>query len=81
MTEWTNQTAPPSHGPLFQAALGGTPALFSGGTVASVTGPRRFEFTAPHGLNPGQGVTFGGGDPVCGGDAECDHCVYQCSVH
>src|SRR5579862_3095951 len=23
MTEWTNQSAPPSHGPLFQAALGG----------------------------------------------------------
>src|SRR5579862_6669577 len=23
MTEWTNQSVPPSHGPLFQAALGG----------------------------------------------------------
>src|SRR5271155_2239906 len=36
MTEWTDQTAQPSHGPLFQAAMGGTPVFYTGGTVASV---------------------------------------------
>ncbi|MGH9593160.1 MAG: hypothetical protein ACRD5L_08720 [Bryobacteraceae bacterium] len=60
LTEWTNQAAQPSHGPLFQAALGGTPALFAGGSVASVTGTTEIAFTAPHGLAPGSGITFGG---------------------
>src|SRR5580700_1574180 len=50
MTEWTDQTNPPSHGPLFQATMGGTPVLFNGGTVASVTGGTEIQFTAPHGL-------------------------------
>ncbi len=60
MTEWTNQSAQPSHGPLFQAALGGTPALYAGGTVASVTGTTEITFTAAHGLSPGRAITFGG---------------------
>jgi hypothetical protein len=60
MTEWTDQTNPPSHGPLFQAAMGGTPVLFNGGTVASVTGGTEIQFTAPHGLTAGQAVTFSG---------------------
>lgn len=59
MTEWVNQAAAPSQGPLFQAALGGTPILFAGGTVASVTSGTQVQFTAPHGLTPGQGVTSG----------------------
>src|SRR5271157_600416 len=48
MTEWTNQTAPPSEGPLFQAAMGGTPLLYNGGTVAVVTGTTQIQFTAAH---------------------------------
>ena len=60
MTEWTNQAAPPSHGPLFQAATGGTPVFFTGGTVASVTGGNEIQFAAPHGLIVGQAVTFSG---------------------
>jgi len=60
MTEWTNRTAPPSHGPLFQAAMGGTPILFNGGTVASTNGGTGITFSAPHGLSPGQGVSYGG---------------------
>jgi hypothetical protein len=60
MTEWVNQSAQPSHGPLFQAALGGTPALFGGGTVASVTSTTQIAFNAPHGLTPGHAITFGG---------------------
>jgi hypothetical protein len=59
MTEWTNQTATPSHGPLFQAAMGGTPVFFNGGTAATVTGTQ-IQFTSPHGLAAGQGVAFGG---------------------
>ena len=60
MTEWTNQAAPPSEGPLFQAAMGGTPLLFNGGTVASATGGTQIQFSAPHGLSAGQAVTFSG---------------------
>ncbi|MGD1092839.1 MAG: hypothetical protein ABSB35_12725 [Bryobacteraceae bacterium] len=60
MTEWTSQPNPPSHGPLFQAAMGGTPLLYCGGTVALVTGGTQIQFSAPHGLASGQGVTFSG---------------------
>ncbi|HML15628.1 MAG TPA: hypothetical protein VK419_01330 [Bryobacteraceae bacterium] len=60
MTEWTDQTAQPSHGPLFQAGMGGTPAIWNGGTVASVTNQTEIQFTAPHGLSAGQAVTFSG---------------------
>ncbi len=59
MTEWTNQPAAPAQGALFQAAMGGSPILFSGGTVASSSGTQ-VTFTAPHGLSAGQGVTFSG---------------------
>jgi hypothetical protein len=60
MTEWTNQTLPPTHSPLFQAALGAAPVTFTGGTIASITNQTSLVFTAAHGLNVGQGVTFGG---------------------
>jgi hypothetical protein len=60
MTAWTNQGAQPSLGPLFQAAMGGTPAFFNGGTVASVTGGTQVQFSAAHGLSAGQAVTFAG---------------------
>ncbi len=59
MTEWVDQTSAPSEGPLFQAALGAAPVLYSGGTVASVTGQTQIAFTAPHGLSPGQAITAG----------------------
>ena len=45
MTEWTNQTQPPSHGPLFQAALGAAPVTYSGGTVASITNQTSLQFS------------------------------------
>lgn len=60
MTEWTNQADLPTHSPLFQAAMGGTPVFFTGGTVASVTGGTQIQFSAAHGLAPGQGLTFSG---------------------
>ena len=60
LTEWTNQSVPPSYGPLFQAGMGGSPLLFAGGTVASTNGSTGVTFTAPHGLAVGQAVTSGG---------------------
>jgi len=60
LTEWTDQTTAPSEGPLFQAAMGGTPVFYNGGTVATVTGQTEIQFTAPHGLSAGQAVTFSG---------------------
>ena len=60
LTNWAQGTANPSYGPLFQAALGGTPAHFAGGTAASTTGNGRLAFTAPHGLSVGQAVSSGG---------------------
>lgn len=60
MTQWTDQALPPTHGPLFQAAMGGSPVLFGGGTVAALTGETQIQFSAAHGLTPGQGVTSGG---------------------
>ncbi len=60
MTEWPDQTALPPQGPLFQGAMGGTPIFYNGGTVASVANQTEIQFTAPHGLAAGQGVTFSG---------------------
>jgi hypothetical protein len=60
MENWTDPTAPPPHGPLFQACLGGAPTQSPGGTVASTSGSSTLAFTAPHGLAPGGAVTSGG---------------------
>ncbi len=58
MTSWTNAPAEPAYGPLFQAALGGAPTMFAGGTVASAADAKTIRFTAAHGLTPGQAVTI-----------------------
>ena len=60
LTAWSNTSAPPAYGPLFQCAMGGAPVIWGGGTVASVTGGTEIAFTAAHGLSPGQAVTFSG---------------------
>lgn len=60
MTQWTDQTSPPSHTPLFQAAMGASPVIFAGGTVAGVTGETQIEFGAAHGLTPGQAISSAG---------------------
>lgn len=60
MSSWTNAPAAPAHGPLFQAALGGDPRMFAGGTVASVPTTTSVVFSGSHGLDIGQGVVFGG---------------------
>jgi len=60
LTAWSNTSAPPAYGPLFQGAMGGVPVIWVGGTVASVTGGTEIAFTAAHGLSPGQAVTASG---------------------
>jgi hypothetical protein len=59
LTSWAKSQPGPAYGPLFQAALGGTPQEFPGGTVASCTGDGRLGFTAEHGLQVGQAVASG----------------------
>ena len=59
LTSW-NKPAIPGYGPLFQAALGGTPLSFGGGTVASSTAGGRLGFGGSHGLSVGQAVSSGG---------------------
>jgi hypothetical protein len=50
----------PGYGPLFQAALGGAPLTFSGGTAASADSNGRLAFGSPHGLAAGQAVSSAG---------------------
>ena len=61
MTSWDNPSAgPPSYSPLFQASLGATPLLFTGGTAAVGSTLTSLAFSAPHNLVPQQAVTHGG---------------------
>jgi len=61
LTSWQKSpTSAPAYGPMFQAALGGAPLAFAGGTVASTTGAGRVGFAAAHGLVAGQAVESGG---------------------
>ncbi len=60
MTNWGNAPSAPSHGPLFQAALGGAPRMFSGGTVASLPTVTQIVFADTHGLSVGQAISAGG---------------------
>src|ERR1044071_8129230 len=54
MTAWENPPSAPSHGPLFQAAMGGSPVVFDGGTVASTNGATAITFSEAHALSVGQ---------------------------
>jgi hypothetical protein len=60
MTSWQQTAANAGYGPLFQAALGGAPLQFAGGTAASSTAAGRLGFGAPHGLSAGQAVSCAG---------------------
>jgi len=60
MTSWPDATQEPSHGPLFQAGLGGPPLIFSGAAAGSGSSGRTLAFAGAHGLAPGQAVTFSG---------------------
>lgn len=56
LTTWQKTSPGPSYGPLFQAALGGTPAQSAGGTVSTASSEGQLGFSAPHGLSAGQAV-------------------------
>jgi hypothetical protein len=58
LSAWADQTQPPAHGALFQAALGGAPQSSMGGALASASGTT-LAFAAPHGLVPGEAVSYG----------------------
>jgi hypothetical protein len=60
MTTWQQAAGNPGYGPLFQAALGGAPLQFAGGSAASSTTAGRLGFAAPHGLRAGQAVSCAG---------------------
>jgi hypothetical protein len=60
LTSWDKNTTEPGYGPLLQSAIGGTPAKFTGGTVATSTAAGRVGFTAAHGLTAGQAVCSNG---------------------
>jgi hypothetical protein len=60
LTSWDKTTAGPGYGPLFEATMGGSPAGFAGGTVASSTAEGRLGFSAAHGLAAGQAVCSAG---------------------
>jgi len=60
MSNWSDQSTLPPHGPLFQACFGSAPTQSAGGTLASVSNSTTLAFTAPHGLSPGDAVTSGG---------------------
>lgn len=60
MTAWNGQGSGPSYGPLFQASLGGSPAIFGGGVAAAGTSATTLVFAAPHGLKAGQGISCAG---------------------
>ena len=80
LTSWDKTAAGPGYGPLFEAAMGGSPVRFGGGTVASSTQAGRLGFGAPHGLAPGQAVCVGRRDPVRGGDCRCADSAVECAV-
>jgi len=58
LTAWDVTTVPPSYGPLFQGALGGSPLLFSGGMVGGSATTTTLQFATPHGLTSGQAVSY-----------------------
>jgi hypothetical protein len=60
LTSWQKSAGNPGYGPLFQAALGGTPLLFAGGIAASSSSNGRLGFGTPHGLSVGQAVSHAG---------------------
>lgn len=57
LTSWSG-TGEPSYGPLFQAALGGTPTTSEALTVRQVSNQTQFQTTTPHGLTVGSAVCW-----------------------
>jgi hypothetical protein len=60
MRDWPDPTVLPAQGPLLEAALGGSGALFGGGVAAAGCDTSTLIFAAPHSLTPGDAVGVGG---------------------
>ena len=58
LTSWA-KTGEPGYGPMFEAALGAPPLLFTGGTVASASPSGQLQFAEPHVMTIGQALTNG----------------------
>ena len=59
MTNWSDQTTTPAHGPLFQACFGSSGIQSNGGSVTSAATTSTLAYSSPHGLVPGQAVVSG----------------------
>src|ERR1700691_2428366 len=60
MRDWPNPTTLPSHGPLFEAAMGAPGVLWAGNAAGTGSTVSNIVFAAPHDLTPGQAITSGG---------------------
>ena len=60
MRDWADPSQLPPHGPLMEAALGGSGMRWAGGTPAVGTTDLSIRFSAPHGLVPGQAIGSNG---------------------
>ncbi len=60
LMNWNEPAQEPRYGPLIQAALGGAPVFFNGGTAGAGSAGKTLRFSGAHGLAEGQAVTFGG---------------------
>ena len=60
MRDWPDPTTLPSHGPLFEAAMGAPGVLWAGNTANTGSTASTIAFATPHGLTPGQAITSGG---------------------
>jgi hypothetical protein len=60
MRDWPDPTTLPSHGPLFEAAMGAPGLLWAGNTANTGSTVSSIAFATPHGLTPGQAITSGG---------------------
>ncbi len=58
LTSWA-KSGEPGYGPMFEAALGAPPLLFTGGTAASATASGQLQFAEPHVITIGQALTNG----------------------
>jgi hypothetical protein len=60
MRDWPDASTLPSHGPLFEAAMGAAGVLWAGNTANTGSTASTIAFFTPHGLTPGQAITSAG---------------------
>jgi hypothetical protein len=59
MRDWPDPSTLPSHGPLFESAMGAAGALWAGNTAGQNCSTTSIAFSTPHGLAVGQAITSG----------------------